>query len=170
MINTPRLSLHPLNLNELRLLVEAPDELALQLGMPLSPSLTNDETRDAVTTVLLPNMARPENDPLFWTLWTAIDTGTNCMAGGICFHGEPDAAGEVEIGYGTDEKFQGQGIMTEIVAGLIGWCRNQEKVRSIRAETDITNTASIRVLEKNHFTEISRTGTSVIHRLNLDRD
>jgi RimJ/RimL family protein N-acetyltransferase len=79
------------------------------------------------------------------------------MVGDICFIGEPNAAGEVEIGYGTYAAFQGRGYMTEIVAGMIRWANSQPSVKSILASTDKTNTASFRVLEKNGFVKYGET-------------
>ncbi len=39
--------------------------------------------------------------------------------------GEPNANGEIEIGYGTYDEFQGKGFLTEIVGGIIEWTKNQ---------------------------------------------
>lgn len=41
------------------------------------------------------------------------------MVGDICIVGEPNASGEIEIGYGTYEEFQQKGFMTEAVGGII---------------------------------------------------
>ena len=35
------------------------------------------------------------------------------MIGDLCMVGEPNADGEIEIGYGTYEQFQGKGFMTK---------------------------------------------------------
>ena len=37
------------------------------------------------------------------------------MVGGVGFHGEPDEAGRVEIGYGMAEEYRGQGLTTTAV-------------------------------------------------------
>jgi len=50
--------------------------------------------------------------------------------------------------------------MTEFVGGMINWARTQPLVKSITASTDKTNTASIRVLQKNNFIKIGETETS----------
>jgi RimJ/RimL family protein N-acetyltransferase len=164
-IETERLRIRPLNYNELEKLAEFPDELAEDLGLIPSDSLSDHETRDAILNTLLPNLADPKKNPYFWTMWIIIDKTSGAIAGGICFHGEPDETGEVEIGYGTDLHHRNTGIMTETLAGFIGWIRKQGNVNSVRAETDAGNQASIRVLEKSGFTEHERTGSSVIHRL-----
>lgn len=39
--------------------------------------------------------------------------------------GEPKEAGEIEIRYGTYEKFKNKGLLTEIVSGINGWAKQQ---------------------------------------------
>jgi [ribosomal protein S5]-alanine N-acetyltransferase len=71
--------------------------------------------------------------------------------------GEPNAAGEIEIGYGTYAEFQNKGFMTEAVGGMICWAKSQLDVRSIIASTDRINIASYTVLEKNGFVKAGET-------------
>ncbi len=80
------------------------------------------------------------------------------MVGDACFIGPPDALGEVEIGYGTYENYQGNGYMTEAVEGLIHWVSFQPNVRSVYAATEKTNPASGAVLLKNGFVQFDETG------------
>ena len=53
------------------------------------------------------------------------------MVGDLCIVGEPNANGEIEIGYGTYEEFQNKGFMTEVVRGIIEWAKAQITVKSI---------------------------------------
>lgn len=46
------------------------------------------------------------------------------MIGDLCIVGEPNQEGEIEIGYGVYDEFQGRGFMTEIVAGIAIWAKN----------------------------------------------
>ena len=73
------------------------------------------------------------------------------MVGDLCFVGEPNEEGKVEIGYGTYENFWGMGFMTEAVGGMIDWAKKQLNVKSILASTDKNNPASFAVLQKNKF-------------------
>jgi RimJ/RimL family protein N-acetyltransferase len=57
----------------------------------------------------------------------------------------------VEIGYSVLPEFRGEGLATEMVAGLVEWAKHQPAVRQIEAETAVDNEASIRVLEKTGF-------------------
>jgi len=90
------------------------------------------------------------------------------MVGEICIVGEPNADGEIEIGYGTHPAFQRNGYMTEMVGGLIHWAKTQPLVKSIIASTDKTNSASFKVLQKNNFIKIGETKTSFNWKLQID--
>jgi RimJ/RimL family protein N-acetyltransferase len=89
------------------------------------------------------------------------------MIGDLCIVGEPNAKGEIEIGYGIYEEYKNRGFMTEIVSGIIEWTKTQPKVNSIIASTEKKNTASFRVLEKNKFQKIEETETLYNWRLKL---
>lgn len=88
-----------------------------------------------------------------WLTWYAvrIDNDYPILCGGVGFKGPPDKRGMVEIGYSILPEFEGQGLATEMVAGMVQWAKQQPEVKHIEAETNIDNEASIRVLEKNSF-------------------
>ncbi len=88
-----------------------------------------------------------------WLTWYAIriDHDHPVLCGSIGFKGPPDKRGTVEIGFSILPDFQGQGLATEMVAGIVQWAKQQPQVKRIEAETNIDNKASIRVLEKNNF-------------------
>ena len=93
----------------------------------------------------------------------------NKMIGDLCIIGEPNSDGEIEIGYGTYDAFQGNGYMTEIVAGIIEWTKTQKHVQAVIASTDYKNVASYRVLEKNNFIKINEVGTMFTWKLILKK-
>jgi len=167
MIETKRLIIKPLTYDELRRHIESPCELADEMRLKPSQSLPDKDTREAIMNDLLPFLADSDKDPLFYTIWIVIEKMQKAIIGGICFHGEPDANGEVEIGYGIDVGYRNKGYMTETVAGLIIWLKSIKKVRVIRAETDPFNISSVRVLEKNGF-KIFRQTEKMILKLELN--
>jgi len=167
MINTARLFIRPLSYSELSRHIESPRELADELGFLPSRSLTDKETREAILNDLLPFMADSNRDPLFYTMWIVVERMQKAIIGGICFHGEPDVNGEVEIGYGIDDGFRNKGYATETIAGIIHWVKNNRKVRGIRAETDFSNIASMQVLKKNGF-QVVQQNEKVILKLELN--
>jgi RimJ/RimL family protein N-acetyltransferase len=90
------------------------------------------------------------------------------MVGDLCFVGEPDADGEIEIGYGTYEEFQRKGFMTEAVGGMIQWARKQPEIKAIIASTDKSNAASSSVLVRNNFIQVGETEALFKWRLSLN--
>jgi RimJ/RimL family protein N-acetyltransferase len=125
------------------------------------------ELKEALEKTILPNVADTKRDYLYSTIWAAISKTENKMVGDICMYGEPNADGEIEIGYGTYDEFQNKGFMTEIVKGIIEWAKNQPKVKSIIASTEKDNIASFSILRKNDFIKVGETDSLLNWRLEL---
>lgn len=68
--------------------------------------------------------------------------------GGIGFHGPPDGAGMVEIGYNIIPAYEGHGYATEMARRVIDWAFHTSGIQMITAECLDDNIGSIRVLEK----------------------
>lgn len=167
MIKTKRLIIRPLTGNELKKHIDSPKELAKGLGLIPSQTLMDKNAQEAIINDLLPNIGDSNKDPLFYTMWIIVEKSEGAIVGGICFHGEPDGNGEVEIGYGTDYRYRNKGIMTETIAELIQWLKTDNRVKVIRAETEKDNISSVRVLTKNDFKVFQRNKNSVILKLKL---
>ena len=71
--------------------------------------------------------------------------------GGIGFKGVPDAAGNVEVGYGVDEVYQNQGYATEAVGAMLQWALSYDAVSCVQGQTEANNIISQKVLRKNGF-------------------
>jgi len=84
-----------------------------------------------------------------WGLYVVIDKSSDLAIGGIGFKSSPNEHGEVEIGYGICDTFQGRGVATEVVIAICAFARNGARV--VLAETERANVASQRVLEKAGF-------------------
>ena len=167
MVETKRLFLKPLTYDQLIKYINCDYSLETELKLNKSSRTISAELKEAFEQTILPNVADKTKNYLFSTLWTAISKIDRKMVGDICIVGEPNAVGEIEIGYGTYEKFRNRGFMTEIVSGIISWMRTQPKVKSVIASTEKTNIASFKVLEKNMFVKLSETETFLRWRLEL---
>jgi len=88
-------------------------------------------------------------DAVPWGVFVIVDKTSASSIGGIGFKGAPNERGEVEIGYGVSDSFQGRGVATEAVQALCDFARVGARV--VIAETDRDNVASQRVLEKSGF-------------------
>ena len=131
MVETKRLFLKPLTYDQLIKYINCDYSLETELKLNKSSRTISAELKEAFEQTILPNVADKTKNYLFSTLWTAISKIDRKMVGDICIVGEPNAVGEIEIGYGTYEKFRNRGFMTEIVSGIISWMRTQPKVKSV---------------------------------------
>src|SRR5258708_3902148 len=168
MIETKRLILRPLTYEQLIKYIKCDNSLEEELKLNETSRTISQELREAFEQTILPNAADKTKNYLYSTLWTAISKSENKMIGDLCIVGEPNSDGEIEIGYGTYDEFQGKGFMTEIVSGIIEWVKTQPQVKSIIASTDKTNFASFKVLEKNMFLKIGETELQFNWRLKLE--
>jgi RimJ/RimL family protein N-acetyltransferase len=165
MIETERFKIQPLTYGQLVKYICNDNSLETELNVNPSSRLISPDLKEALEQTILPSVADSTKNYLFSTLWTVISKADNKMVGDLCFVGEPNADGEVEIGYGTYEEFQGKGFMTEALGGMIRWAKKQTDVRSIVASTDKSNIASSKVLEKNNFIKTAETETMFNWRL-----
>jgi ribosomal-protein-alanine N-acetyltransferase len=159
MIETARLLLKPLTYDQLVKYIKADNSLEAELQVADSSRAISPELKEAMEQTILPNVADSTKNYLYSTLWTAISKADNKMVGDICIVGEPNEAGEIEIGYGTYDEFRNKGFMTEAVAGIISWAAKEPAVKAIIASTEKINIASFSVLEKNKFTKTGETGS-----------
>ena len=88
--------------------------------------------------------AAPAVDP--WVFgFVVVDRPRGCPVGQVGFHAPP-ADGMVEIAYGIDAAWQGQGDATEAVAAVLAFCFADPRVHVVRAHTRPAASASTRVL------------------------
>jgi RimJ/RimL family protein N-acetyltransferase len=76
---------------------------------------------------------------------------------------------DVRLGYVLAEAQWGRGFASELVAGLVAWCRDEPSIASIAGGVEVDNVASARVLVKTGFSlvESSNEGGEVLYRLEL---
>jgi RimJ/RimL family protein N-acetyltransferase len=87
-----------------------------------------------------------------WTHGFSIMHQASAIAIGSCaYKGPPDANQTVEIAYGIDPAYQGQGYATEAAQALVAYALSSGWVRVVRAHTLPDGKASMRVLGKLGF-------------------
>lgn len=164
-IETQRLIIQPLTYEQLLKYKNIDGSLEAELRLNKTTRTISAELKEALEQTILPNVADATKNYLFSTLWTVISKSENKMVADICFVGEPNTDGEVEIGYGTYDEFRNRGFMTEAVGGMIRWAKEHPAIKSIIASTEKNNMASYSVLEKNNFIKIGETETMFNWRL-----
>ena len=169
MIETERLILKPLTYEQLKKYIRLDNSLETELNLNETSKTISPEFKEALEQTILPNIEDTSKNYLFSTLWTVISTEENKMVGDLCFVGEPNTDGEVEIGYGTYKEFRKRGFMTEAVAGIIKWAEKQPNIRSIIASTEKSNIDSYSILERNNFIKSGETDTLYNWKLRIDK-
>ena len=163
-LTSSRLKIIPLTLPQFALLLKSRSDLEKELGLTISGEQLNQETQEAMEW-LYDQAQQHSKDYLWYTNWQIIDRAENRAVGSLCFIGAPNEKGDVTIGYGTDEAYQNQGIMTEAVKEICNWTFQQKGVKTILAESDADNQASHRVLQKCGFEQLcSETETQLWRR------
>lgn len=154
MIETKRLILRPLTYEQLLKYSNLDGSLEEELNLEKSPRSISPELREALDYGIIQNVADETQNYLFSTLWTIILKASNQMVGDVCFKGEPNIDGEIEISYGTHFEFRRKGYMTEAVGEMLKWAKKQPDVRKLLANTEKSNLSSQRVLRNNGFLQI----------------
>jgi RimJ/RimL family protein N-acetyltransferase len=167
MTETVRFILKPLTYDQLVKYIRADNSLEQELGLSPSQRTISSELKEALEKNILPGVADTSKNYLYYTLWTIISKKENKLVGDICFYGEPNANGEVEIGYGTYIDFQGKGYMTEAVKGITSWAAYEPDIKTVKASIDKNNIASWRVLEKNNFVKVEEKDDLLLWKLDL---
>lgn len=157
MIETERLILRPLTYEQLLKYSNLDGSLEEELKLEKSPRSISPELREALDYGIIPNVADETQNYLFSTLWTIISKESNKMVGDVCFKGEPNIDGEIEISYGTHFEFRRKGYMTEAVGEMLKWAKTQANVMKVLANTEKNNLSSQRVLRNNDFSQIDET-------------
>ncbi len=158
-VETTRLRILPLSYEQLVKYVQCDNSLETELGLLAGERSLPPALKEAFEQTILPNVADKAKNYLYNTLWTVISKSDNKMVGDICIVGEPNLAGEIEIGYGTYDEYQGKGFMTEAVSGIISWADMQPEINAVNASTEKLNIASFKVLVKNGFVKSGETDT-----------
>lgn len=156
-ITTTRLRLLPLTYSQLLLLAEGLYALEdfLQLNrssfeLNADPSFLQ-EFSAAIQSYTIPQVLAHPEDHAWYTHWLVIHQEDNLIVGGIGCTGLPDGNGQSMIGYFIDKKYEGKGLATEAVSGLINWMLQHPQLNTIIADTIPGNGASEKVLLKNDF-------------------
>lgn len=153
MIQTKRLFLVPTTPQLLRWEMAHHDQLGRALNASIPLLWPPENLRDALEFFAGNMESTPDNTEWVAYYWLSTSEIPNqrVLVGSGGFKGEPDANGEVEIGYGTLDEFQGKGYATEAVNALVSWALSQNHAKLVMAEALEENLPFLRVLEKAGF-------------------
>lgn len=155
MLQTTNLLIKPLTETELELYYKSPSELAYSLGFSDVDTSLDDELKQILEEQFLPKLREGASEYLFYTLWLIVLKTTHEVVASICFHSAPQE-GLVEIGYATTSCYQGKGYITEAIQAIASWCKQRPDIKTLVAEVEDNNVASMRVLIKSGFKSVER--------------
>jgi RimJ/RimL family protein N-acetyltransferase len=165
-IQTGRLELIPLSLDQLETALMSIPQLSVSLGIPIVESLLDGIVQRAVTMKIEKMKKAPDEQHAWFTYWLIVIKSEKIGAGMVGFKGIPNQAGEVEIGYGIDEIFRSHGYMTEAVCALVDWAFTHPECSAVTAtKVLINNFGSQKVLIKSGFKEISSDENFINYRI-----
>lgn len=148
-LQTERLRLIALTLEQLTLYLAAPQELEGELGFPISRAILTQTVRGAIGTKVSRMTHAKEALYPWYSYWLIVIPDEVYGAGLAGFKGYPNHLGEAEIGYGIDPDYRSRGYTTETVRSLINWAFEEPDCTSVIAPGTLkTNIASNRVLAK----------------------
>lgn len=113
-------------------------------GVLLAPGYPHADTFDAIGGFLATGATAP-------VMFLVRRHDDGLVVGDCGTRGGPDSDGAVEIGYGLAPAARGAGLATDAVRALLGWLRTQPGVTAVRAEVELGNAPSRRLLERLGF-------------------
>jgi [ribosomal protein S5]-alanine N-acetyltransferase len=161
-LQTERLYLFALSLEQLAMALNQPPRLAELLGIHLTPEVFSEESRQAMM-IKMARMSHIETRLHPWYTYFLIVRVEDREAVGVCgFKGAPTLSGSSEVGYAMHPDQRNRGYMTEAVQALVKWAFEQETCKRVTAETLRDNYASQRVLQKAGLL-IDRAGENMMY-------
>ena len=159
-IETNRLKIIALTLDLFDSLLQSNEALEKKLGLNPSGEEFDTHTKEAMEGLY--GKAIQHKTSYYWyTNWQIIFKTENKSIGSLCFMGEADTNGTVEIGYGINKAYQNKGYMTEAAFAVCQWALKQPNIQSVTAETETNNIPSHRVLEKCGLIKDHQTDESI---------
>ncbi|AWI03526.1 GNAT family N-acetyltransferase [Clostridium drakei] len=149
-IQTERLELIPLTLNQLELWIEDITELEKELDCFYKAEAMEGFFLEIVKKQY-EIIQKDLNNYLWHSFFLLIRKDDRVVVGSADFKDIPNENGEVEIGYGLGKEFEHNGYMTEAVNAMCEWALKQNGVTSVIAETYLENLASQKILERCGF-------------------
>ena len=115
----------------------------------ISQDILTINVRRAIT-LKITKMKNARQDELLWiTYWLSVVRADKFGAGLLGFKGQPNEYGEVEIGYGIDKRYEGQGFTYEASVALLRWAFEHPACKAVYTRKTLKNNlGSIRIQSK----------------------
>ena len=163
-LETTHLLFIPFSLELKKAVLTDKAKVAELLGVSVPEQWPQEDFADALPFFI----EQMEKDPLH-TIWDGIIVHKvdKSVIGGMGFHGPPDEAGVVEIGYDIIPEYRRHGYATEMAQCLIAWAFQQPAINVVTAECFDDNIGSIKVLENVGMKRIGHEGNMLKWKLSM---
>ena len=169
---TPRVEIVQLDAAALRGLADGDQAAAERTSpVPLSPYLAGPDCRR----VWQFRAGQVVEDPASaaWVTGVVWDPERRIAVGRAGYHGPPDAAGMVEVGYSIDPRFRRQGYARAALRALIARAADDPGVRTFRATISPDNLASRDLVLAHGLVEVGEQwddedGLEIVYELPVD--
>ena len=118
--------------------------------VPLTPHFSAD--RQAVWKIRSLQLATAPDDA-GWVTGAIVDSASGLAVGCAGFHGPPDAAGMVELGYSVDPALRRRGYARAALELLLARAAREPAVSTVRATISPDNEASLNLVLQYGFEE-----------------
>ncbi len=148
-INTPRLVLRELSINDL----DSMSQLCLDPEITKYMDYIECNNVDEVRTWLEDKIMHNQSNPRFSYGFAIVEKATTNMVGwiGIGKAETPDK-GDMDFGYAMHKNYWGKGYASEALKGLLDFCFANLDVHKITGKCDENNIGSIKVMQKAGMT------------------
>jgi [ribosomal protein S5]-alanine N-acetyltransferase len=144
-LHTARLDLVPLDLDFCRAIVACDRDAAAEwLGADLGLWPNNDEIEGFFPTII--RGLREDSSAAGWLSRAIVVRLYGAVAGSAGMKGRP-ISGRVEVGWGLEPPYRGQGYAREAARAILGYAFAHREVDEVIARIDVKNAASIAVAE-----------------------
>lgn len=89
-----------------------------------------------------------------WITGALVDVATGQVVGKAGFHGPPDGAGMVEVGYAVRPELRRRGYGRAALEALLRRAAIEQRVRVVRASISPNNVASLRLVAQYGFVQV----------------
>lgn len=149
-----RLVMIPVNLKAAEYFLAEDFSILQRLKLKKSSGWPRNDTKDALSFMV--SDLKKQCYTTGFEIWIIVLKNTRTIIGDIGFKGPPNFLGEVEIGYGIVDEERKKGFCYEACCAMVDWAFTNPEVMTVRAECEITNEGSIKILKKVSMVEIDR--------------
>jgi ribosomal-protein-alanine N-acetyltransferase len=109
-----------------------------------------------------------------WIVRAAVSVPDGAVVGAAGFHGPPDDAGMVEVGYSTDPAHRRRGFARAMLTELLRWAATEPAVTTVRASISPDNAASLATIAGFGFVHVGEQwdeedGTELLYERPISR-